>query len=99
MRGVVGEKMVDIEAEGRDKVDDVDGASYEIENVRAGDKSKQNSFENYEGDITANGIVTWALQVVVCQKDLFFHQSSQNCLGMSKCFALFLFILKLSIQN
>ena len=45
MRGVVGEKMVDIEAEGRDKVDDVDGASYEIENVRAGDKSKQNCFK------------------------------------------------------
>ena len=65
----------------------------------AGDKSEQNSFESYEGDITANDIVTWALQVVVCQKDLFFHQLSQNCLGVSKCFALFLFILKLFIQN
>ena len=65
----------------------------------AGDKSEQNSFENYEGDITANNIVKWALQVVVCQKDLFFHQLSQNCLGMSECFTLFLFILKLSIQK
>ena len=65
----------------------------------AGDKSEQNSFENYEGDITTNDIVTWALQVVVCQKDLFFHQLSQNCLGMSECFTLFLFILKLSIQK
>lgn len=45
MRGVVGEKMVDVEAEGRDEVDNVDGASYEIENVRAGDKSKQNCFK------------------------------------------------------
>ena len=44
----------------------------------AGDKSEQNSIENYEGDIKANDIVTWALQVVVCQKDLFFHQLSQN---------------------
>ena len=63
----------------------------------AGDKSEQNSFENYEGDITANDIVTWALQVVVCQKDLFFHQLSQNCLGMSKCFALFLFSFNFSM--
>ena len=65
----------------------------------AGDKSEQNSFENYEGDITTNDIVTWALQVVVCQKDLFFQQLSQNCLGMSECFTPFLFILKLSIQK
>ena len=55
----------------------------------AGDKSEQNSFENYEGDITANDIVTWALQVVVCQKDLFFHQLSQNCLGMSNVLPFF----------
>ena len=45
MRGVVRQQVVDVEAEGCDKVDDVDGTSYEIENVRAGDKSKQNCFK------------------------------------------------------
>ena len=45
MRGVVRQQVVDVEAEGCDKVDDVDGTSYEIENVRAGNKSKQNYFK------------------------------------------------------
>jgi hypothetical protein len=44
----------------------------------AGDKSDPNRFENYEGDITANDIVTWALQVVFCQEDSFLHQLSQT---------------------
>ena len=43
----------------------------------AGDKSEQNSFENYEGDITANDIVSWALQVVVCQNE-------ENCANFSE---------------
>ena len=45
MRGVVRQQVVDVEAEGCDKVDDVDGASYEIENVRTGNESKQNYFK------------------------------------------------------
>ena len=45
MRGVVRQQVVDVEAEGCDKVDDVDGTSYEVENVRTGNKSKQNFFK------------------------------------------------------
>ena len=45
MRGMVGEKMVDVEAEGGDKINDIHGTFYEIENVRTGDKSKQNCFK------------------------------------------------------
>ena len=45
MRGVVRKQVVDVEAEGCDKVDDVDWTSYEIENVRTGNKSKQNYFK------------------------------------------------------